>query len=285
MPDVTLPAGAPAPQAPAPVAAAPAPTPSPDLSGRIEVIDNDTTLPSEPGDQPESAAAGTLPEDVHPAVREERERARKYREFAEQAFVFDAQGNVKGIREDFARQVSTALGGARPADAEPSPRYQKLIDSFADRMGLLPNQVEAFVELAEAIAVSRVEESQGPFYSTSADVIKQQLIASGDVPAKAAPYVAKWIDESFKLNPKAAMTPAGRETILRQAIGEYVLRESRSRRGNVRPAAGAPAPVMLGPKPGNPGVRTPDIDEQRLRSRLGLPPTYTENTPLNEEGR
>jgi len=278
-PGGTPPQGAPAAPATPAVVETPAPVEYP--SERVVVTD-DSALPGEPG-SPEATPAGTLPPDVHPAVTAERQRAQRYRGIASQVYEFNEQGAVIGYNPAFLEKIAGAGVAARPGTAEITPEaaYQASVQKWAENLGFAPEQVDGIIRLAEAIADQRVNEATGGLYESSNESLKAQLISSGDVPPQAAPFVAKWMDQAFKVNPRAAMSREGRETVLRQALGEYALRSIRARRSGTR--SPAPAPSMLRPAPGPGGQATPSADEQLVRRKLGLAPGFTASTPVGEE--
>lgn len=256
---------------------------TPGVQGEGSPTARPAAQPADGGVQPgaEGRPEGALPEDVHPAVREERERAQRYRAALEEVYVLDANGQPVGIRREFADHVQSQLqpaGGPEP-DAARNARVDAAVTQFADKYGLLPEQVRGFVELARQIAADEFASGSQPLYEQSIEGMKAALIASGEVPREAAPHIDRWVAEAVKANPRAALTPAGRETILRQALGEYALLAIRRRRA-VRPASSAAnTPTLLRPTPG--GVRgpAPTPEEAVLRKRMGLPEHFTEHTP------
>jgi len=258
-----------------------APAVSGDVPASSEVIAAEGVTPET---TPE--AAGTLPEAVHPAVTAERERAQYYRNLASEAFIFDAQGQVVGIRAEFAQQVREQMGEgpsateARAGDAE--ARMERVVQSFAQQHGLLPEQVRGIIQLVGSIVQSQSAELNAPLYESVLDQMKASMIGSGEVPKEAAPFIERWVAEAYRVNPRAALTATGRETILRQAVGEYALTLLRRRRaaGGGRPASpAAGTPPMLRPTPGGVGAPVMGDEERALRRKMGLPETFTANTP------
>lgn len=287
MADPTPLAGTPASGAPAPAAAPAAHVEVVESypAERVEVVD-DSGLPAESGT---AAPKGTLPPDVHPAVAAERTRAQRYRSIAAQVYEFNDQGEVVGYNPKFLEQIAAGAGaaarpggGAEPID--PGAAYQAQVGKWAEALGFAPEQIHGIIQLAEAIADQRVNEATGGLYESTSETLKQQLISSGDVPPEAAPFVAKWMDQAFKVNPRAAMSTAGRETVLRQAVGEYALRRIRgARAANPATRRTPAAPSMLRPGPGTGNQINADPNEQLIRRKLGLPAGYTELTPVGEE--
>lgn len=239
----------------------------------------------QPGEEQPAATPETLPPDVHPAVREAREKTRYYRDLAGEAFIFDANGNVVGIRGEFAEQVRQQFAADQPPAAAPddvAARMDRVANAFAAQHGLLPDQVKGIIQLVGSIVQSQASELNAPLYESVFDQMKASMIASGEVPPQAAPFVERWVGEAYRTNPRAALTAAGRETILRQAVGEYALSLLRRRRAAggaqlASPAAGAPP--MLRPTPGQPGGPVLSDAERNLRQKMGLPATYTAMTP------
>lgn len=227
---------------------------------------------------------GTVPDDAHPALREERERYRTLRTLAEQAYVFDQQGNVLGLREDFLRENAARLSpqagspAAAPAEAAEA-RTARLIDEYATQYGLLPEQVKGFIGLARQIAAEEAATANRPLFDTAVSQMKAALVSSGEVPAAAAPYVEKWLGEAVRANPRAALTPEGRETIVKQALGDYVLTYLRSRRRGGAPAPAANTPQMLRPTPGATTGAVAAGEEALIRAKLGLSAQYGEAGP------
>lgn len=223
---------------------------------------------------------GPLPQDVHPAVLEERERAKKYRDIASQAFEFDDAGNVTGIRPELVDQVRQYLPQQPQQPAEDTQvQLDRRLQEYADRVGLLPEQVKGILGLVNAVVQQQVADAQRPLLQSSAEQVKAALATSGEIPKNAVPYVTRWVDEAFAANPTAALTREGRDTILRQALGEYVLTYLRQRRQ--APGATGAAPPMLRPAAG-PATTGPSPEEQELRVKMGLPATYTKHTPREE---
>lgn len=263
----------------APVAAASAPDAG-DIGAPVAGI---TAKPGEQG-KPAGRPAGTLPEDVHPAVAEERERAKQYRAMVEEVYVLDNQGNPIGVRPDLIERVREELGSAQGPQPgyqpDPEAQVESMLDDFARESGLLPEQVRLIFRIASAVAEQKNAEASEPLLRSSVDSVKANILASGEVPSEAVPYVSKWIDEAYKINPRALLSPRGRETALRQALGDYLLTQIRRRRSGQPRVSNAPAgaPRMLRPRPGAAGA-APSSDEQSIRTKMGLTPTYTDNTP------
>ncbi|MDR7534553.1 MAG: hypothetical protein QN162_14625 [Armatimonadota bacterium] len=224
------------------------------------------------GEQPEAQAQqGTLPPEVHPAVKAERERAKRYRQMVEAVFVLDDQGNPVDYNPNFVARLQEQLGaGAREASAaDPMAAYRSQLEEWARANGFLPEQVEAIASLAEAIASRQAQEIAAPILEASIEQLKAALIQSEVVPREAAPFVARWIDRARQINPRALLTRQGRETVLRQALGEYYLQTQQARKA---PGTGAPPapPAMLRPTPG-PSRSAPAAEEAQIRAKLGLP--------------
>lgn len=215
---------------------------------------------------------GTLPADVHPAVREAREKAGRYRDLAAEAFIFDGEGNAVGIREDFAQRVSEQYrsGGTPAAQPDSDARLERVVTEFANQYGLLPEQVRGILKLVDHVAQQRAREYGAPIVETTLDQMKASMIASGEAPREAAPYIEKWFNEARRANPQATLSIAGRETIMRQAIGEYAMALMR-RRAAGQSSAAPGSPNMLRPTPGGAMGAIPTTEEQQLRHNLGLP--------------
>lgn len=231
--------------------------------------------------------AGALSPEALAAVQEERQRAQKYRDIASQAYVFDDQGQLVGIRQDFAEQVISQYGDTRqPADTarpDAEARLERVVEAFASQYGMLPDQVRGIIQLVNSMVQEQTREVTAPLYESNLDQMKTNLIASGVIPQAASPYIDRWIGEALRANPRAAATQTGRETILRQAVGEYALGLLRRRAAtSATPANPANiSPTLLRPTPGG-GVPVVSLDEQAVRQKLGLPAAYTANTPMEE---
>jgi len=221
-----------------------------------------------------------LSPEVHAAVTEERARSARYRGALEQLVVMDEQGEIVGLRPEVVEHVRTQIAAAPAAPtSDPEVAYRARIGEWATKLGFLPEQVEGVVTLAEAIARNIVSQETEPMVSANIESMKAGLIASDVVPKEAATFVAKWVDRARTMNARALLTPQGRETVLRQAIGEYYIQKAR---GGGRAPAGVPTPAMLRPSPGaQPGAQ-PTADEAAIRAKLGLTPAYTANTPREE---
>ncbi len=240
-------------------------------SAPVEAPSEEVTAP-EPedsatgGEQPEAKGeqkGGPLPEDVHPAVKAERERAKRYRQMLERVFTLDEQGRPVGYNPEFLAHLESSLA-QQPVAADPYSSYRQKLSEWATARGFLPEQVEAIVELAEAIADRRANEITAPILEASIEQLRVGLIQSGVVPKEAAPYVAKWIDTARRINPRALLTRQGRETVIRQALGDWYLRQARSGGAKAAP------PPQLKPSPG-PSRPTPSSEEAQIRAKLGLP--------------
>lgn len=139
---------------------------------------------------------------------------------------------------------------------------------------MLPEQVRGLIGLFEGMFRARFEEMASPLFETSIEGMKQSLIASGEVPAAAAPFIDKWVQEARRANPRATLTQKGRETILRQALGEYALSLLRARNRGRRPASpAANSPTLLRPTPAGGAGQVPVGEEATLRAKMGLNPT------------
>lgn len=237
--------------------------------------------PPEAGAPPEPTVPGALSPEALAAVQEERQRAQKYRDIASQAYVFDDQGQLVGIRQEFADQVIAQYGQpAEPARPDAEARLEKVVEAFASQYGMLPDQVRGIIQLVNSMVQEQTREVTAPLYESNLDQMKTNLIASGVIPQAASPYIDRWIGEALRANPRAAATQTGRETILRQAVGEYALGLLRRRAAtSATPANPANiSPTLLRPTPG--GVApVVSLDEQAVRQKLGLPAAYTANTP------
>jgi len=247
--------------------APPAPASAPPVTGDV----------TPGGEKPE----GTLEPEVHAAVKAERTRAQQYRQTLEQLVTFDDQGQITGLRPEVVEHVAGQLRAEPAAPAtDPEVAYQSRIRDWSAKLGFLPEQVEGVVTLAQAIAEQIVDERTGPMQDSSIDTIKANLIASDAVPKEAASFVAKWVDTARKINPRALLTSQGRETVLRQAVGEYYLRRAR---GVTTPAGGGGlTPSMLRPGAGPASGATPTLEEQEIRRKMGLSVSYTDQTPKQE---
>ena len=263
------------------------------------MADDITATPAVPGAQPATPAPasappvagdvtpgsekpeGTLEPEVHAAVKAERQRAQQYRSTLEQLVTFDDQGQITGLRPEVVEHVKGQLQAAPAAPTtDPEAAYQSRIREWSTKLGFLPEQVEGVVTLAQAIAEQIVDERTGPMQDSSIETVKANLIASDAVPKEAASFVAKWVDTARKINPRALLTTQGRETVLRQAVGEYYLRKAR---GVTTPAGGGGlTPSMLRPGAGPPSGATPTLEEQDIRRKMGLPVSYTDQTPKQE---
>lgn len=263
--------------APAPAEAETDLTPIPD---RIEVLSED------PGIAPAGAPAaesekpdGALDPQALKAVQAERARAQRYRQIAEQFVQFDEQGNVAGFREP---EVAP-----RPAPVSAAPagvsdeQYRARLEQVADSLGLLPEQVEGVYQIVSAVVEQSIAEANAPLYRSNAERVKAQIIESPDIPAEAAPFVEKWVNEAIKVDPKTLTSPEAMEIVKNQAVGEYYRRRAVAERGGnagVQRTRMNP-PTLLGNRPG--AARSgPTPDEIAVRRRFGLPDNYVENPTL-----
>lgn len=239
--------------------------------------------PGETG-KPAGKPEGALPAEVHPAVLEERQRAQKYLEMVSEVYVLDDQGQPIGVRPELVEKVRAEIAQRVPAAPAVDQQQEKerAIAQYAAETGLLPEQIRFIFDAATAVAEARINEANEPLVRSSVDSVKAGILASGEVPADAVPFVTRWIDEAYKINPRALLTQKGRETALRQALGDFLLSRIRERRKGVAAprVANAPAgaPMLQRPRPGS-STGTPSSDEQNVRAKLGLKPAYTENTP------